>query len=280
MNLPESFDFTQSNLQDYMECPYRFYLRYILRTKWPALVVEDAVKFEQRGQAGARFHRLVQQYLVGIPEDQLTPSAESDPEAEVGIWWENFLSHVPSWLAGETYTEISLSTNLNRDRLAAKYDLIMVDQNEHKITIIDWKTSQKLPKREWLLERVQTRLYRFLLAQSSHILSREQAFSPENINMVYWFAAFPGSLIRLPYDETTYQKDKRFFSSLLSEIHNRHEENFSKTSDIKKCRYCTYRSHCDRGTQAGDLAGFDDFDIDIEEVETEIDFDDIPEIKF
>jgi hypothetical protein len=98
--------------------------------------------------------------------------------------------------------------------------------------------------------------------------------------MIYWFAAFPGSLIRLPYDVATYQKDKCFFSSLLAEIHNRPETDFSKTNDLKKCRYCTYRSHCDRGTQAGDIEGFDDFDIAIKEAETEIDFDDIPEIKF
>ncbi len=50
MSLPETFDFTQSNLQDYIDCPYRFNLRYIRHAKWPALIVDDALEFEQRGQ--------------------------------------------------------------------------------------------------------------------------------------------------------------------------------------------------------------------------------------
>ncbi len=48
MKLADSFDFTQSNLQDYVECPYRFYLRHVLHTKWPALIVDDALEYEQR----------------------------------------------------------------------------------------------------------------------------------------------------------------------------------------------------------------------------------------
>ena len=280
MKLVESFDFTQSNIQDYLDCFYRFYLRYILRTKWPALVVEDAIKFEARGQAGARFHRLVQQYLAGIPEEQLSPAAAGDPEPGISIWWENFLSHVPSWLVGEKFSEITLSANLSDSRLVAKYDLLLIDQDHHQITIFDWKTSQKLPKKEWLMERVQTRLYRFVLAQSSQALTRGQTFKPADIEMVYWFADFPKNLIRLPYDETTYQKDQSFFSTLVTEIKNRPEGSFSKTTDLKKCRYCVYRSHCDRGTQAGNLDGYEDFDMDIESAEVETDFDEIAEIKF
>lgn len=30
MNLPGSFHFTQSSLQDYLDCPRRFQLRYVL----------------------------------------------------------------------------------------------------------------------------------------------------------------------------------------------------------------------------------------------------------
>ena len=280
MNLPEAFDFTQSNLQDYLDCPYRFYLRYILQTKWPALVVEDAVKFEQRGQAGARFHRLAQQQLVGIPEEQLTRLADADSDPEIAVWMEHFLTHVPQRLVGEKFIEISLSTIINNQRLVAKYDLILVDHDHHTMTIFDWKTSQKQPKKAWLLDRIQTRLYRFLLVQASQTLAQGQVFKPQDIAMDYWFANFPAELIRLPYDENAFQTDKVFFESLINKIKGRDESAFLKTSDIRKCRYCVYRSHCDRGTRAGDLTDFEDFNIEEDGLDIETPFEDIPEIKF
>jgi hypothetical protein len=280
MKLPEVFDFTQSNLQDYLDCPYRFYLRYILQTKWPALVVEDAVKFEQRGQAGARFHRLIQQYLVGVPEEQLTKLADADPEPDIAVWFDHFRTHVPQWIKGEKFIEITMSTNLNGERLVAKYDLILVHPDRKSLTIFDWKTSQKQPKKEWLLDRIQTRLYRFLLAQAHQALVQDQNVKPQDIAMYYWFANFPANPTRLPYDEKAFQTDQLFFESLIDEIKARDENAFEKTTDVNKCRYCVYRSHCDRGTHAGDLADFDDFQRETEELEMETPFEDIAEIKF
>ena len=101
MILPADFDFTQGNLQDYLDCPYRFYMRYILHTKWPALVVGDALEFEARGQAGGRFHRLVQQYMLGVPQERINDMADEDPNPDLRAWWDGFLSHVPPWLDGQ-----------------------------------------------------------------------------------------------------------------------------------------------------------------------------------
>jgi hypothetical protein len=100
MILPADFDFTQGNLQDYLDCPYRFYMRYILRTKWPALVVGDALEFEARGQAGGRFHRLVQQYLLGVPQDRINQMADEDPNPDCALGGMVFWPMCrPGWLA-------------------------------------------------------------------------------------------------------------------------------------------------------------------------------------
>ncbi len=40
MALPSDFQFSQSSLQDYVDCPWRFYLRYIRQLAWPAIVAE------------------------------------------------------------------------------------------------------------------------------------------------------------------------------------------------------------------------------------------------
>lgn len=279
MILPENFDFTQGNLQDYLDCPYRFYLRHILHTKWPALVVDDALDFELRGQAGGRFHRLIQQYLLGIPEDRISELVTEDPNPDLTAWWEAFLAHVPPWLRGQRWIETTLATRLAGHRLVAKYDLILVEDHAG-LTIFDWKTAQKLPRKDWLLARVQTRLYRLALTDAGSIFTAGDPVAPEQIEMNYWFAAHPQSPVSLPYSHSDYQRDHADLTRLIEEISTSEPASFHRTHDLKQCRFCVYRSHCDRGVQAGDLAAFDDFDLEPEDIEAEMVFGDIPEIEF
>ena len=279
MSLSETFDFTQSNLQDYIDCPYRFYLRYVRHAKWPALVVDDALEFEQRGQTGGRFHRLIQQYLLGIPEESLTDQAAADPSPEMMAWWEDFLQYVPHLLEGSRFVETILSAGLTGHRLVAKYDLVLV-QPSGKLVIFDWKTSRRRPKEQWLAERIQTRLYRFLLAQSGSVLNGAAETLPEQIEMNYWFTSQAELPVSLPYSGDQYQQDLAFFTDLIEEIAELPAEAFPRTADLAKCRYCVYRSHCDRGTVAGNLDEFEDFEPTTLEEDDDLDFDQIEEIAF
>lgn len=85
MSLPDDFVFSQSSLQDFADCRRRFQLRYIQRLQWPALKAEPALENERLMQLGARFHRLVQQYLTGLPLPQLAALAGEDESLE--RWW-------------------------------------------------------------------------------------------------------------------------------------------------------------------------------------------------
>lgn len=279
MNLPDDFVFTQSNLQNYLDCPYRFYLRYICQIQWPALIVDEALEFERRGQAGARFHRLVQQYLTGIPEGRISQLASADPHPQLSVWWDNFLAVIPHLLSGDRWIETVLSTSLAKHRLVAKYDLILVQDKAH-LMIFDWKTSQNLPRKDWLLGRVQTKVYRFLLAQAGQSLIENQTLDPGSITMNYWFAAYPKSLIQLPYDQTTCAADQNYLFNLIQEIIDTPKNAYHQTPDPKHCRYCVYRSHCDRGTEAGGLDGLEDVQLEQEEIFPDLDFTEIGEIEF
>lgn len=280
MTLPADFVFSQSNLQDYRDCPYRFYLRYICHTRWPALAVEDALKFEQLAQSGARFHRLVQQYLLGVPEDRLDALAQSDPNPDLSGWWRNFLEVIPALLDGERFVEATLSSSLAEYRLLAKYDLILVQPNNH-LVIFDWKTSQKKPRTDWLEDRIQTRLYLFLLAHSGSVLSCRNEIPPEDIEMRYWYAPFQTQPISLSYDKALFEQDEAFLKKLIGEITGKTVDTFIRTADESRCRFCTYRAHCDRGTIGGDLEDMDTFDLQQpEEMEYLQDFDQISEIEF
>lgn len=279
MTLPKDFDFTQGNLQDYVDCPYRFYLRYILKTKWPALLVDDAYDFEQRSQTGARFHRIIQQFLSGVPADRLNEMAETDPNPDVATWWENFQLNMLPQLDGDRFVETILTTTLMGHRMLAKYDLILAQDN-HKFVIFDWKTSQKRMRKDWLLDKIQTRLYRFVLTRAGSSLTDCAPINPAQVHMNYWFAPHPEMPISLPYNQSDFESDQTFFMDLIDEILNRKPGAFFKISNSKKCQYCVYRSHCDRGVEAGGLAEFDELGIETETFTPLTDFDTISEIEF
>ncbi len=62
------------------------------------------------------------------------------------------------------------------------------------------------------------------------------------------------------------------------------EDQFPKTEQDERCRFCVYRSLCDRGQRAGDWDQVDqglDAELDEGEVfEFDIDFDQIAEVEF
>ncbi len=279
MILPKNFIFTQGNLQDFVDCSYRFYLRYILRTSWPALVVDQALEFEQRGQAGGRFHRFVQQYLLGVPPERIDGLVDEDPLPDLRRWWAGFIAHVPPWLEGQRWVEMTLTATLAGQQLVAKYDLILLDEKGN-LTIFDWKTSKKPLSAVRLLERIQTRLYRLVLLQASASLFNLQPVEPEQITMRYWYATQPQMPITLVYSQSNYENDLAYLTDLIETISNAQENDFIRTADLARCRFCVYRSHCERGVEAGSLNDFDHLDLEQDEADLLIDFEDLPEIEF
>ncbi len=270
--LPSPFTFSQSSLQDYSDCPRRFRLRYIERLAWPAIEAEPALEHERHQEEGLLFHRLAQQYLLGLPAESLTSLANTPTLTR---WWENFLRFArdPRGLAASPglilRPEHILSAPLGEHRLIAKYDLLAIGE-DGKATIFDWKTYRKRPRNEHLAARWQTRLYRALLAQAY------PSFAPERIEMVYWFTEFPEEPARFLYNEAQYRRDWDSITRLVEEITT--ATDFPMTDEVTRCRFCTYRSYCDRGVEAGPW----DESLAEEEESTEFDinFEQIAEIEF
>ncbi len=276
--LPSPFTFSQSSLQDYSDCPRRFRLRYLERLAWPTLEAEPALEHERYQEEGLRFHRLARQHLLGLPVENLTPQANTPNLAR---WWEDFLRFARDLggLADPRSTilrpEHVLAAPLNGHRLIARYDLLAVRPGERAI-IFDWKTYRKKPPRERLAARWQTRLYRALLVQAGAFLNDGTPFEPEQIEMVYWFANFPEELARFTYDAARFARDWDLLTRLVGEIAA--ASDFPLTEDEAHCRFCTYRSYCNRGARA---ASWDEAPLEgQEESDFDINFEQIAEIEF
>jgi CRISPR/Cas system-associated exonuclease Cas4 (RecB family) len=278
MTLPTNFQFSQGSLQDYVDCPRRFQLRYVLQLAWPAQEVEPALENEQHMQQGAAFHRLVHRHALGIPAEDLSRAVQ---EPDLRRWWHNYLERGPQELPEARYPEVVLSAPLGDCRLVARYDLVAVDAGQ-RVVIVDWKTSRKRTKREVLAERLQTKVYPYLLARAGAHLNGGQPIAPEQVEMVYWFAGYPEQPARFGYDTLQYETDEAYLASLIEEIVGLNDEVFRLTDEVRRCQFCPYRSLCQRGVRAGTLdevldatldaiiegeAGAGDaFDIDFEQI--------------
>ncbi len=270
--LPSPFKFSQSSLQDYHDCPRRFQLRYIDKLAWPAVESEPTQEYEKHQQEGSLFHRMVQQHIIGLPSDKLAGLAQSE---RLSRWWDAYQQHAPALLGYTLYPEHTLSAPLGKHRIVAKFDLIAVKSGE-KALIYDWKTYRKRPRNEHLATRWQTRLYPALLTQASARLNGGEKIKPEQIEMIYWFANFPHEPVSFQYIDTKFQQDWALVEKVVAEIEK--AEDFPMSEDERPCRFCAFRSYCDRGKEAGD---WDEFDGETDAEENfEIDFEQIGEIAF
>ncbi len=273
MPLPEDFQFSQSSLQDYVDCPRRFQLRYIQRLNWPAVEAAPVLENERRIQLGDCFHHLVQQHLTGIPPERLSgmaPAAAADGEL-LCCWWENYLNCLRESGSLERlsharilhFPEISLSAPFCGHRLIAKYDALTIStiggggsgqsSPDPLAVIFDWKTTPKRTSRTILAGRMQSRVYPYLLVRAGEAFLKERPIQPEQVEMVYWFAGFPDQPERFPYSQEQYRQDGEYLAELAGRINACGDADFPMGEGGRGCLYCTYRSLCDRGVCAADV---------------------------
>ena len=276
-SLPESFSFDQGKLQDYVDCPRRFQLRHVLMRPWPALITGMPTEAERDCQLGEDLHRLAYQLELGLEIDTLSRSIE-DPE--LATWWQTLLSHPPAHLPQSVRRpELVLSAPLAGHRLVAKYDLLAVEPGQ-RLVIVEWKTAHHRPGRSYLAARLQTRVYRAVAARAGAAVNAGRAPDPEQIEMVYWFARQGGETERFPYDAAQHHADLEYLAHLVDEVVQQPAaEEWPLTPDERHCRFCNYRSLCERHVEPGFPDDAPD-DLDGEPVEFEFDLEQIAEIEF
>jgi hypothetical protein len=283
--LPAGFRFSQSSLQDYVDCRRRFQLRYLQNLAWPAVESEPALENERFMLRGSLFHHLTQQYFLGVPAQRLQATI-ADPD--LATWWDNFITFVRHEkldlrLAAQPpglFAEKSFSAPLGAYRLVAQYDLLL-SGSPGRFIIYDWKTSHKRPKRKWLAERIQTRLYPYLFTRAGASLNNALPVQPESIELLYWFAAFPDKPERFTYSQSGYEQDAAFLTQLVEEISHLSADQFALTARTERCAFCVYRSLCNRGERAGAFGDSIEPDAAAGSVnDISIDFEQITEIEY
>lgn len=272
MTLPPDFIFSQQKLQDYLDCPHRFSLRYLEQVAWPALLAEPARELEQRMLLGSRFHQMIHRHRIGIPVETLERAITDPLLAE---WWRSYINNQPEDLPRVQFPEFMLSATLGRFRFFAKFDLLAVEPGKRAV-IVDWKTGSHRPKRARGENRMQTRLYPLIVVEAGAHLSGG-IMHPDQVEMVYWYTASPRQPECFPYSGSAYHADRAEILDLVSQIDSTPAGSFRQTADERACVYCNYRSLCKRGVKASEWEDAEDWEA-FERGEFSLDFESIEPI--
>lgn len=280
LELPPDFIFSQSALQTYEDCPRRFWLTYVERLPWPAVQAAPIQEHETLLRLGDAFHRLVQRAEIGLDLDLLA----TDLPDPLDLWFEGYRRYRPADLParnafGESprsetaVFEIEYNLTVPIDvplpgrattsvRLTALYDLLYVEPGARAV-ILDWKTTRRRPDNAVMARRLQSLVYPFVLVEAAHHLPWGP-LDPRQVEMRYWYTAAPDQPIVLDYDRARHEAGGGRLRRLLAEILTRNgADGFPKIEDSetnrqRQCRFCTYRTRCDRGVAPGPLDALTD----------------------
>jgi hypothetical protein len=232
---------SQSALALLEQCPRKFQHRYLDQ-------LAEFVPSEQRDRMewGNQFHQLMQQRELGLPitstaEERLLQCVDAlvntVPEVFDPSQWRDRLSEHRRLL------------RLGDIVLTAVYDLLLLgDRHAH---IIDWKTYPRPPRSDWLRQHWQTRLYPYVLAETSD-------YAPEQIAMTYWFvqpqseSSRPESMT-FPYSVEQHQHTHATLSQRFAQL-NAWLMNYHAGTSLpmqpqtdKDCQHCPFAVRCQRG---------------------------------
>lgn len=231
---------SQGQLNLLERCPRQFQHTYLEQLYSPS-----DPEHEVRQTLGSRFHLLMQQREMGLPIDSLLQT-----DTQLQSWMTAFANAAPEILTPVPHSHFRESEHLRTLQvqdylLTVVYDLLIADNQQAQI--LDWKTYPKPPNKRFLEKNWQTRLYLYVMAETSEYL-------PENISMTYWFVQSEGKPqnIKFNYNTTQHELSAKKLNQLLTKLtkwlkaYERGEQFPQVPEGSKACERCQFATRCDR----------------------------------
>ena len=223
---------TQINLLE--TCPPQWQKMYLEQLAFPTTPEQ-----EEKLAWGSRFHLLMQQHELGLSIEPFLEKDEILKKAFTAL-----IANVPELSSpNKSITreaEHSRTLPLKNYLLKVIYDLLILDKKSAQI--VDWKTYPQPENTTKLANNWQTRLYPYVLAETTDYL-------PEQITFTYWFVKIPAKPqnIKFKYNTQIHQKNHQDLTNLLNNLSQWLDEYFSKKTPFphipkcqEKCPYYQY----------------------------------------
>ena len=247
---------SQSHLTLLESCPRRYQ-----HVFFDALSTPSTYEQHTKTQWGSQFHLLMQQQALDLPI-QAVSQADAQMAASLNALAKaapEVFDHLPATRSPSAFSQSEHRRTLafNNYLLTVVYDLVVFsgqpDQGHTNGHIFDWKTHQTPQKKTRLMTDWQTRLYQFVLCETTDL-------APEQISMTYWFVRLdesePSAMAtstkpssyQFDYDLAQHDQTRQDLLSLTDQLTEmRRIETFPKV-DIAKglCEHCPFAVRCDR----------------------------------
>jgi PD-(D/E)XK nuclease superfamily len=249
---------SQRHLKILETCPRQFEYTFCDR-----LTLSTAPNQHSKTQLGSDFHLLMHQRELGLP---IEPILARSPQ--LNTWMQSMLQTAPELFQTDPHTwresEHVRTLEIDNYLFTAIYDLLILSPDQ--ADIIDWKT-YPLPKYKKDLDlEWQTRLYLYLLAETSEYL-------PKQITFTYWFIQStpqPKS-VKIGYTLKQHRQTTTDLLALLDKLTNWLDDYQSQQEPFPQvglstglCQKCNFGSRC-RGEQLdlADLVGITSADLNL-----------------
>lgn len=245
-------------------CPRKF--QHVYLDQFPVPVSPDE---QERLTWGEWFHLLMQRRELNLEINAPSPLG-SELEQQLQQCVDRFINAAPELFQPQLsllrQSEHRRTLYLQRHLLTVVYDLLILEPD--RAQIFDWKTYAHPPEPNCLGQNWQTRLYLFVLAETS-------SYAPEQISMTYWFIqpdTTPQSL-QFKYSRALHQNTRRELLDLLAQLDQGLEQYkvgkaFPQVSvSAGTCGSCTFVGRCQPqylgspSEGAPDLAGIEEISL-------------------
>ena len=235
---------SQNHLNLLSTCPRKFQSTYLDQFTSPCLT-----QGQNQLNLGNRFHRFMQQRELGLPVERIL--ASDPPLAES---FQALADRAPNivYPQPDTWREAEHRRTLLKDHflLIGIYDLLIL--SAEKARIIDWKTYAQPKNKITLANHWQTRLYRYLLAETSD-------YFPQQIELTYWFVKGPQEprSLTFSYSQAEHEATAQDLNQLLMQL-DTYYENYQKKQvpfpqvepELGYCWECSFKVPCQRHLKA------------------------------
>lgn len=249
---------SQGQLNLLETCPRKFQNTYLEQLSSPA-----SPEQQNRQDWGSRFHLLMQQRELGLPIESLL---SEDPQLKRCLT--AFINAAPEISPSDPAKNSSVfrqaehcrTLNFQGYLLTVIYDLLIAEAKSAQI--LDWKTYPSPQNRSRLEKNWQTRLYLYVLAETSDYL-------PEQISMTYWFVQSPLETPEEPilqsqkflYNDSLHQQTQADLTHLLSHLDvwlQRYQETGEPLPQVSAanghCTSCNFGVRCERSRETAEAA--------------------------
>jgi len=216
----ELISFTQ--ISTYVECPYKYYLAYVLNEK---------PLYKETYELGKTIHNIIKTYYEIMPSSMtpkevrmfITVSAKKN-----GLDLEKNISLLENFARFE---EQRITWNINPKPIAVEkefvkkpfhgiVDALFIDKNGDKI-VVDWKTSLKREYDNWEMYRLQGNIYMYITDSKK----------------VIFYGLRRGDTIEFTYDE-------KYLLNMLDSFKKSIERKFFERKRGEHCLTCEYNLLC------------------------------------